>query len=77
MIKTEQVRQRVTRTISIVCDRCGREDEAGGPEAQEYLVHSDVGGWGSVFGDGTKVDLDLCQHCTKELLGQWIRTSRP
>jgi hypothetical protein len=33
------------------------------------------GGFHSVFGDCSEVSLDLCQHCVKATLGEWIRVS--
>lgn len=27
-----------------------------------------VGGYGSIWGEGNKVEVDLCQRCTHELL---------
>lgn len=33
------------------------------------------GGYHSIFGDGNVVEMDLCQHCVKEVLGQWIRVT--
>jgi hypothetical protein len=42
-------------------------------EWQESLQLRFTGGYGSVFGDGTKVAVDLCQHCVKELLGAYCR----
>ncbi len=58
---------------TVTCDRCGREDEADGMEGQEFLAYDMQGGYGSVFGDMSHIKIDLCQHCAKELLGQWIR----
>ena len=31
------------------------------------------GGYYSVFGDENLVEGDFCQHCIKDLLGQWLR----
>ncbi len=28
--------------------------------------------YGSIFGDSNRLKLDLCQHCLKDVLGQWI-----
>lgn len=42
-------------------------------EAQEFLTFSQRGGYGSIFGDGNKVSVQLCQRCTKELLGPYLK----
>jgi Fe2+ or Zn2+ uptake regulation protein len=59
----------------IKCDRCGKtvsiDDEY--EEAQEFLELEERGGYGSVFGDGVLIQLDLCQHCQKELFGEYVR----
>lgn len=57
----------------VTCDRCGRADEADDFEGQEFLSHEMCGGYGSVFGDGHFIKLDLCQHCVRDVLGQWLR----
>ncbi|MGF6956618.1 antitoxin Xre/MbcA/ParS toxin-binding domain-containing protein [Paraburkholderia youngii] len=30
-----------------------------------------------MFGDGKELSLDLCQHCVKEILGEWIKVVDP
>ena len=69
MRKIVDVQKQVLKVIS--CDRCQRDltDEL---ELQEAFAIAETGGYSSVFGDGSNIDLDLCQHCTKELLGEWI-----
>jgi hypothetical protein len=64
----------VTRTFCR-CDRCGLEMESSrlDEEWEERLSISFRGGYFSEFGDGSLVEGDFCQHCVKELLGQWLR----
>lgn len=60
------------------CDRCQRRltpDESG--EWQERLSIDHHCGFDSIFGDGNLVCLDLCQHCVKDLLGEWVRIGVP
>lgn len=59
------------------CDRCGREEDCESPEFFEFLSFANTGGYDSVFGDGTAIELDLCQQCVKETLGTWVRTTVP
>lgn len=58
-----------------VCDRCGLEMHRQGSdfEWQERVSIAFRAGYGSVFGDGNLVELDLCQHCLRDLLGPWLR----
>ena len=60
----------------LVCDRCARQVDQADMEFAEFLSFAHQGGYGSVFGDGHEIEVDLCQHCVKEVLGQWVR-SRP
>ena len=59
------------------CDRCKREEDCESPEFFEFLSFASTGGYDPVFGDGTAIELDLCQYCVKETLGTWVRTSGP
>ena len=54
------------------CDACKKELETPF-DWQESLNWSNRGGYGSVFGDGTDMTLDLCQDCIKEHLGKFIQ----
>lgn len=58
----------------LVCDRCTREAGHEDLEFAEFLSFANRGGYGSVFGDGSEIEIDLCQHCLKEVLGSWIKT---
>lgn len=56
-----------------ICDRCKKEipiedDEF---ELQETYSISFRGGYGSIFGDLNFVTADLCQHCLKDLIGDF------
>lgn len=69
--------------ITIQCDLCGnsyREERSHEDafEVQEFLHIDFVGGYSSVFGDGTHVKLDICQKCLKGLIGDFIpKTADP
>lgn len=56
-----------------VCDRCGRVASVDDPEAEEFTSIDFTGGYQSIFGDGARVSSDICQHCLKETLGEWLR----
>ena len=57
----------------ILCDRCGRETVRGETEFHEMTSIVFKAGYGSIFGDGNHVEVDLCQHCLRETLGAWLR----
>jgi hypothetical protein len=66
-------------TKQLCCDRCAREADIDDVDCEfhEFTSIEYKAGYGSVFGDGNKVEVDLCQHCLKELLGAWIRVTDP
>jgi antitoxin CcdA len=60
--------RKLTEWTCSVCKRDLMEDEM---EAQEAFSFSQVGGYSSVFGDGSEIYIDICQHCMKEKLGEY------
>jgi len=57
--------------VEIKCSVCKRDLLNDKMERQEAMHFHNYCGYGSVFGDGTEVYIDLCQHCFKELLGKY------
>ena len=73
MYKTKLMPTRVC-----ICDRCGRVIAPNDhDEDQERLAIDFIAGYGSVFGDGNRVQADLCQHCVHKVLGRWLRITAP
>ncbi len=60
-------------TKQIRCDRCERLADLGDMEFEEFVSIDRMAGYTSIFGDGHQVQLDLCQHCLKDVLGRWLR----
>ena len=64
----------------IKCDICGNtySTDVGQDvfEAQEFLQISFKGGYGSIFGDGSEVECEICQHCLKEKMGEFLRVGK-
>lgn len=57
-----------------VCDVCKtRYSENDYSDYQEFIHINVVCGYGSIFGDGDTIQLDICQHCLNEKLGKYIR----
>jgi hypothetical protein len=73
----KKIRKKMVQEISgYVCDRCGREaaaDNTNELEAEEFVSIERVGGYSSIFGDGNLISVDICQHCLKDVLGEWLR----
>ncbi|MGF6547641.1 antitoxin Xre/MbcA/ParS toxin-binding domain-containing protein [Paraburkholderia youngii] len=60
------------------CDGCGRlmSPEGSDGEWQERTSLTWRGGFAADLGDCVEMDLDLCQHCVKAILSEWIRLTR-
>ena len=62
---------------ALTCDICKNTYKYEIPEdiyeIQEFQHLSLTGGYGSIFGDGSICELDICQHCMKEKLEKYIR----
>lgn len=67
----------VTFTSQIRCDRCGLLATNGEIEFHEMTCIDTKAGYGSIFGDGNDVQVDLCQHCLKFTLASWLRVIEP
>lgn len=65
--------RKVLDCIAIQCDRCGHCSTAEGETMSNFTCIDFDATWGSAFGDGNHVEVDLCHQCTKELLGEWLR----
>lgn len=63
----------------LICDRCGRQAERDDLDCEfhEFTSIQYRAGFGSIFGDGNGVEVDLCQQCVKDALGTWIRITEP
>lgn len=65
----------IDKIVAIKCDDCKEVYDMDHPEASEFIHHHATAGYGSVFGDGSKLSLDICQHCAKKRLGDIIRVT--
>jgi len=66
----------IQEAVAATCDRCQRRLGITHDDAFEWYEKLSIayqGGYGSIFGDGAEVRIDLCQHCVKETLGAWLR----
>ena len=59
----------------IVCDRCGLRMPFNDVEWYESYRIEFTGGYGSIFGDGNRVECDLCQTCLHDLIGKFARAT--
>ena len=63
---------------ALICDCCGRESIISDAdfESPEFVSLDFVGGYQSIFGDGTHVSIDICQYCLKDKFGTWLKTTQ-
>lgn len=76
MIKQKEIQQTIKVDTHIICDVCKKEysnTTENIAELQEFKHLRFTGGFSSVFGDMVDNELDICQHCLKEKLGQFFR----
>lgn len=70
---TKDIQQTTRFVHKIECDKCKKQfDERDFINWQECVSINNTGGYGSVFGDGARIRLDLCQDCFKELCGEYV-----
>jgi hypothetical protein len=77
MIKyiTKEAKVEEREVASIQCDRCKKDydNTKDWDETQEFHHIYFTGGYGSVFGDGCKVECNICQHCLKRFIEKHCR----
>lgn len=71
MIICKEHQTTVKMVTGFKCSICGvaTEDEMETQESHSIIIS---GGYSSVFGDGALGRLDICQHCLKERLGEFV-----
>jgi hypothetical protein len=76
MVQTESNQPDAT---VVICDRCSKRMSEEDPESgfQNRTQIRFRGGYGSLFGDGNKVEGDLCDQCLFDLLGPYLRVVEP
>ena len=54
----------------VICDICKKkyDNDKDFLETQEFFHIQETGGYGSVFGDGKEINVDICQHCMNKIL---------
>lgn len=57
----------------LTCDKCGATASSEEHEFHNFVSLDFDCNWGSAFGDGRHVDLDLCHECVKDLLLPFLR----
>lgn len=74
MKNTKKVQIVKEQVVSITCDRCKIEVNADDVfEFQEIISIKIEGGFSSIFGDGNVFEIDICQKCVKETVGEYMR----
>lgn len=65
--------ERIEKVVSEwKCDVCGLDFLENENEGEEAVAFHKFGGYSSIFGDGSEFYIDMCQHCFKKILGEYI-----
>ena len=79
MITYRSINKKIKVPSIISCDKCGKDfdlrTESGASEMREFHQINFWGGFGSVFGDETHVEADICQRCLHDMIKGFMRTS--
>ena len=69
MIETRIMVEHKEYPVLKMCDNCGFECNIDNVvEWNEFYHLKHKGGYGSTFGDGMQVEVDLCQRCLKHII---------
>jgi hypothetical protein len=71
--------ERVTIVHEIFCDRCGLRARRAA-EGSDFKRMTSIGfsaEEGSIFEQGQRVEIDLCEPCLLDTLAQWLRMRTP
>ena len=64
------------KPMSITCNVCKKQyyydNKDDVMEIQEFHLIRFVGGYSSIFGDASMIKGDICQHCLKNKLGEYL-----
>ena len=71
MRKYKNIEVQSRQLTELRCDVCGVDIFQDELEMQEAFFLYKVGGYNSVFGDGREIDIDICQYCLKDKLGEY------
>jgi hypothetical protein len=75
MINVKKVKQEVDIIESITCDKCKEttlmDSDDGQLSIQEFHHINFIGGYGSPFGDMSKIKADICGGCLKVIIGDF------
>lgn len=72
MILTQRDNEIRYTPVAIVCDICQKKSsfEEDILTAQEFISIRKRCGYGSIFGDGTTLSLDICEDCFNKMIQQ-------
>jgi hypothetical protein len=75
VVEKEIYTKQEKRIKKVICDVCKKEFTPGKDdfEIQEFVFIRIDCGYESIFGDGNSAELDICQHCLKSTLGEYIK----
>ena len=74
MINTKSKFKEIKEIVSKTCDVCKKTfDKDDYIEFNSFIHIQETCGYGSIFGDGSVIELDVCQLCCSAILGEYIK----
>jgi ribosomal protein S17E len=79
MKQTKIIQKEVEEVIKITCDVCKKSYDTNKDTSDDFLEIQEfhhinfIGGYASVFGDGDKIECDICQNCLKKMIDGYYR----
>ena len=77
MIKTKQHQVQQDTEVAVQCDCCKKEYSKDDYEYHEIFRLDFVAGYASAFGDGKRIQCELCSTCLHTLVSPYCRSSEP
>ena len=72
MKNTKEIEIKHWEVMSVKCDVCGKTF-TDVMDLQEMVSIAKYCGYASVFSDGQCYEIDICENCVKNLLGEYLR----
>jgi hypothetical protein len=63
----------IQKITALVCDGCGLEAKPDDYGFHEFISVNQRCGYGSIHGDGNKIETDLCQQCFADMCGDSLK----
>lgn len=67
----------IKEIIKLTCDSCGEQATPSDYIFHEFITINKRCGYGSIHGDGSQLNIDLCQQCFADICGDSLKIIKP